>query len=107
VNVIAGDADSEPIPKKTVRTAEQTEPFDPRRYLVSLLFVAIALGVGEVLLPWVGIENVDLIFLTAVVSVAVRYGLLPSLFASVAASLCYNFFSCRRSIPSPLPTRRT
>ena len=31
-------------------------------------------------------------FLTAVVSVAVRYGLWPSLLASVAASLCYNFF---------------
>ncbi len=39
-----------------------------------------------------GIENVDLVFLTAVVSVAVRYGLWPSLLASVAASLCYNFF---------------
>jgi two-component system sensor histidine kinase KdpD len=32
------------------------------------------------------------VFLTAVVVVAVRYGLLPSLLASVAASLCYNFF---------------
>ena len=31
-------------------------------------------------------------FLTAVVGVAVRYGLWPSLVASVAASLCYNFF---------------
>ena len=31
-------------------------------------------------------------FLTAVVSVAVRYGLWPSMLASVAASLCYNFF---------------
>jgi len=30
--------------------------------------------------------------LTAVVAVAVRYGLWPSLLASVAASLCYNFF---------------
>ena len=39
-----------------------------------------------------GIENVDLVFLTAVVSVAVRFGLWPSLLASVAASLCYNFF---------------
>ena len=39
-----------------------------------------------------GIENVDLVFLTAVVGVAVRYGLWPSLVASVAASLCYNFF---------------
>jgi two-component system sensor histidine kinase KdpD len=32
------------------------------------------------------------VFLTAVVSVAVRFGLWPSLLASVAASLCYNFF---------------
>ena len=31
-------------------------------------------------------------FLTAVVGVAARYGLWPSLLASVAASLCYNFF---------------
>ena len=42
--------------------------------------------------PWLGIENVDLVFLTAVVGVAVRYGLWPSLLASVVASLCYNFF---------------
>ncbi len=42
--------------------------------------------------PLFGIENVDLVFLTVVVSVAVRYGLLPSLLASVVASLCYNFF---------------
>ena len=41
---------------------------------------------------WLGIENVDLIFLTAVVGAAVRYGLLPSRFATVVASLCDNFF---------------
>ena len=48
--------------------------------------------VGHVIHPWLGIENVDLVFLTAIVGVAVRFGLWPSLFASVAASLCYNFF---------------
>ena len=42
--------------------------------------------------PCFGVESVDLVFLTAVVGVAVRFGLWPSLFASVAASLCYNFF---------------
>jgi two-component system sensor histidine kinase KdpD len=57
-----------------------------------LLFVAAALGAGKLIHPWFGIENVDLVFLTAVVGVAVRYGLWPSLLASVAASLCYNFF---------------
>jgi two-component system sensor histidine kinase KdpD len=56
------------------------------------LFVAGALGAGKLIHPWFGIENVDLVFLTAVVGVAVRYGLFPSMFASVAASLCYNFF---------------
>ncbi len=54
--------------------------------------MAIGLGAAELIKPWFGIENVDLVFLTAVVSVAVRYGLWPSLLASVAASLCYNFF---------------
>ena len=59
---------------------------------MALLIVAIGLGAGELIQPLFGIENVDLVFLTAVVGVAVRYGLWPSLLASVAASLCYNFF---------------
>ena len=93
VHVIAGDAvGGEPISKKTVRTAEGAESLDLRPYLIALIAVAAALGVGELIQPWFGIENVDLVFLTAVVGVAVRYGLWPSLVASVAASLCYNFF---------------
>jgi two-component system sensor histidine kinase KdpD len=93
VNVIAGEElAAEPVPKKTVRTADRREPFDPLPYAMSLLFVAIGLGVGELIHPWLGIENVDLVFLTAVVASAVRYGLLPSMLASLVASLCYNFF---------------
>jgi len=93
VNVIAGEElAAEPVPKKTVRTAERPEPFDPRPYLMALAIVAVGLGAAELIMPWFGIENVDLVFLTAVVVVAVRFGLLPSLLASVAASLCYNFF---------------
>ncbi len=93
VNVIAGEElAAEPVPRKTVRTAERTEPFDPKPSLMALLIVAIGLGAGELIQPIFGIENVDLVFLTAVVVVAVRYGLWPSLLASVAASLCYNFF---------------
>ena len=41
---------------------------------------------------WVGRVNIDLVFLTAVVAIAVRFGLWPSLLASVASSLAYNFF---------------
>ena len=94
VHVIAGDQlEGEPIPRKNVRTAEQAPAFDPLPYLAALLAVALALALGEVLQYFFGgIETVDLVFLTAIVVIAVRYGLLPSLAASVAASLCYNFF---------------
>ncbi|MEH2610990.1 sensor histidine kinase KdpD [Bradyrhizobium sp. AZCC 1693] len=90
VHVIAGDEQG--VAKPAVQTAARQEPFNPRPYLMALLFVAIGLGAAELIHPVFGIENVDLVFLTAVVSVAVRYGLLPSLLTSVAASLCYNFF---------------
>ena len=93
VNVIAGDElAADPVPKKTVRAAERPEPFDPRPYLLALVTVVVGLVAAEFIQPLFGIENVDLVFLTAVVGVAVRFGLWPSLLASVAASLSYNFF---------------
>ena len=92
VHVIAGDALVEPLPNKTLQAVDRVEPFDIRPYLAALTVVAVALGAATVLQPMLGIENVDLVFLTAVVGVAVRFGLWPSLLASVAASLCYNFF---------------
>ncbi|MBV8837173.1 MAG: sensor histidine kinase KdpD, partial [Alphaproteobacteria bacterium] len=93
VHVIAGDElAGEPIPQKTVRTADVARSLDPRAYLAALAAVALALGVNEAIQPWLGIENVDLVFMTAILAVAVRYGLWPSLVASVAASLAYNFF---------------
>ena len=93
VHVIAGEElKRDPIPRKTVRAAEGAAPFDPWPYAVALLAVGAALAVAHALQPFFGIENVDLVFLTAIVGVAVRYGLLPSLAATVAASLCYNYF---------------
>src|SRR6201991_1551062 len=92
VHVIAGEEiEGGAIPKKTVRGAEGSG-FDPRPYVLSLAAVGISLAAGELIAPWFGIENVDLVFLTGIVAVAARFGLWPSLFASVAASLCYNFF---------------
>jgi two-component system, OmpR family, sensor histidine kinase KdpD len=93
VNVIPGDElPSGPAITPSVRTAARPEPFDPRPYLMALVITAIGLGAGALINSFLGLENVDLVFLTAVVAVAVRFGLWPSLFASVAASLCYNFF---------------
>jgi two-component system sensor histidine kinase KdpD len=93
VHVIAGEQlPGQPIPKKTVRTSDRDDVFDPRPYLFALMAVAAALGCAELVDYWVGVENVDLVFLTAVVGVAVRFGLWPSLSASLASALCYNFF---------------
>jgi two-component system, OmpR family, sensor histidine kinase KdpD len=93
VHVIAGDAIAgKPIPKKRVRAAEETQAIDPRPYVAVLLAVAAAVGVGEMLWPWIGAENIGLVFLIAIVGIAVRFGLWPSLVASVVSALCYNFF---------------
>ncbi len=93
VHVIAGKAIAgEPIPKKTVRTAEPSKPFEPRPYVLALLAVGAAIAVSELLWSWIGRENTDLVFLTAIVGIAVRFGLWPSLLGSAVAALCYNFF---------------
>lgn len=93
VHVISGDKLlDEAAPKAAVQTAARSEPFDPLPYLKSLGIVLVSLGAAVLLQPRFGIENVDLVLLTAVVAVAVRYGLWPSLLASLVASLAYNFF---------------
>jgi two-component system, OmpR family, sensor histidine kinase KdpD len=93
VNVIAGDQlPGGPIPKKSVRTSDDDVAYDARPHVLAIVAVAIALGCGELVNYWIGVENVDLVFLTAVVGVAVRFGLWPSLLASVVSALCYNFF---------------
>jgi two-component system, OmpR family, sensor histidine kinase KdpD len=93
VHVIAGEElDKEVIPKKTVRTAEKSEPFDLRPYVYALAGVALAAGLSMVLWPWIGLPNIGLVFLTVIVGIAARFGLWPSLFASVVSALSYNFF---------------
>src|SRR5512138_3450837 len=65
VHVIAGD--EQPIGKTAVQTAPRSDPFNPRSYLMALLTVAVGLGIAILIQPWFGIENVDLVLLTAVV----------------------------------------
>jgi two-component system sensor histidine kinase KdpD len=93
VHVIPGDElPDQPISKTAVQTAARSEQFDALPYLKALGITALGLAAASVIKPRFGVENVDLVFLTAVVTVAVRYGLWPSLLASVAASFAYNFF---------------
>jgi two-component system sensor histidine kinase KdpD len=93
VHVIAGEEIAAETPSvKATPLATAPEAFDLLPFIVALLAVAAALGIGKLVQPSFGLENVDLIFLTAIVGIAVRYGLWPSLVATVAASLSYNFF---------------
>ena len=93
VHVIPGDELAEQSQSKpTVQTAARSEPFDALPYLKALGITVLGLAAAVVIKPRFGVENVDLVFLTAVVTVAVRYGLWPSLLASLVSSLAYNFF---------------
>jgi two-component system sensor histidine kinase KdpD len=64
--------------------------FNP--YLVALAAVAAALGLALAVEPFAGVANVYLVFLTAVIGIAVRHGLGPSLFGSLLSVLACNFF---------------
>jgi two-component system, OmpR family, sensor histidine kinase KdpD len=67
-------------------------PMENRGYVESALFSVVALAGGIVLRRYLGITNVSLVFLLAILASSVRYGLWPGLFASVVAVLTFNFF---------------
>ncbi|TFZ56172.1 sensor histidine kinase KdpD [Methylorubrum sp. Q1] len=93
VHVVPGeDAPTEMASRRAVATAAPPATFDARSYALALLVTGAGLGLALLLEPSTGVENADLMLLTAVVAVAVRWGLGASLAAVVAASLSYNFF---------------
>jgi two-component system sensor histidine kinase KdpD len=65
---------------------------DPRAYLGSFGMVITALALSYVLRQFLGVTNVALVFLMAVLTSAIAYGLWPALFACVVSALAFNFF---------------
>ncbi len=90
VHVVAGEETGSK--QKAVKASAPVRPDPIRTYTGVTIAVGVALGVGKLIEPVVGLETIDLVFLMSVVSVAVTFGLVPSMVASVVASLCYNFF---------------
>ena len=90
VHVIAGDAPEAADGRDVKKDGEKRRELPP--YAVAGVYVAAALGLAEVLRPFLDVRNVDLVFLTAIVCAAVTLGLYPSLFAVILATLAYNFF---------------
>jgi len=93
VHVVRGESvPDERQPHRAITAAPPRSGFDIRPYGVAMAAIAAGLGAAILAQPYAGVENADLFLLTAVVAVAVRWGLGPALAAVVAASLAYNFF---------------
>ena len=99
----AGDVSVHVVPERHVEaidedeTAAKPRPHGPRRldfgaYGGSTIMVAAALLVGLALQRTLGVSDIALVFLTAVLASAVTYGLWPALFSSFLSMLAYNFF---------------
>ena len=91
VHVVAPRYNEQASTKKP-RTEPQKKSFDIVPFAWSTLFVAIALASGFILDKFLDVQNVALVFLTAVLASAVTFGLLPALYASIVAMLAFNFF---------------
>jgi len=91
VQVIAEEA-AEPSAPKAIGAVAPKPAFDPLPYLATTAIVAAALGVGLLLQQFLNVLNIALVFLTAVLAVAARFGLWPSLYACILGVVAYNFF---------------
>ncbi len=91
VHVISGDArDGEP--QRGVKAAQLPKAFSLKPYVKATIFVGLAIVAGAALDQTLDVRNLALVFLMAVLAAAVRGGLGPGLFASVAGALSFNFF---------------
>lgn len=73
----------------------KTDASGPSRlwpYAASSLLVFAAGTGGLVIKAWIDPPNISMVFLAAVLISAVRFGLWPSLYASVLSTLAYNLF---------------
>jgi two-component system sensor histidine kinase KdpD len=64
----------------------------PRGYAAAILLVAMSTLAGLLIAPRWGSGAVDLLFLPAVLAVAILGGLGPALLAAIASALAYNYF---------------
>jgi two-component system sensor histidine kinase KdpD len=85
-------ADPEEARKSVIRGPRVTPERDPKAYLWATIAVAASTGVAILVNRLFPVESLSLFFLVAVLGVAARFGLWPSVYASVLAFLGYNFF---------------
>jgi len=92
VHVIAGESKPAVVSAQPLQTEAAPRGVSPWAYLFSTGMVAVATGVSFLLQLLVSLPNLSLVFLTAVLFSALRYGSWPSIFASLLSVAAYNFF---------------
>ncbi len=89
IHVISGK-EHDVLPARRIANAEPRR-FSVKPYLLSLLYIGIAFGVGQLLARALGVQSIALVFLMAVLASAATAGLLPALFGSVIGALALNY----------------
>ena len=84
--------ESEPPSRPTLLRWPRSLVLAPLPFLYATLAVAMALAVGEVLTRLTPIPNLSMVFLLAVLVIAISFGIWPAIFASALSFLVYNFF---------------
>ena len=92
INIHVMDVPAEEQDAPASPPAPTEKVFNARPYAAATLLVGLAIPIGMALHQALGITNVALVFLTAILIGAVLQGLGPSLFACFVAMLAYNFF---------------
>jgi two-component system sensor histidine kinase KdpD len=91
VHVVTGDEKLAPT-TQAIDTRKAAPPFVLKPYLMSTALVGLAIGCGEALARFLNVQNVALVFLTAVLVSAVAFGLRAALFVSLLSVLAFNLF---------------
>jgi two-component system sensor histidine kinase KdpD len=90
VHVVTGDKPPEPVSRSRPRAALARDL--PIGALAAVGSVAAALAVGKLIDFWVRLPNLSMIFLTAVLVSAARFGMRSGLIAAVLSFFAYDFF---------------
>ncbi len=81
----------EPVPPKPSRRRPRVA-FEPLPFLYATLAIVAALAIGELLTALTPIPNLSMLFLVAVLLIAVNFGIWPAIYASTLSFVVYNFF---------------
>ncbi len=82
----------EPAPRAPSPHFWQGLTLAPLAFFYATATVAAALGVGELLSKLTPLPNLSMVFLMAVLFIAINFGVWPAIYASLLSFLAYNFF---------------